>query len=268
LVDIESKQPLQFVEILYNNENLFSDKNGNIFIDFNSEKIEVLDASFTPNSFKILSNTKQLYLQSNETKLDELIISKKPRTIINPQKKKIYDVFPITSDYRIWNEIVFNEQYQNKFLRKISFKLVSELYDTKLENISNKDIRKIRNATQVFRLNIFDKNKKLLYSSSLFEYLSKKKYAFEIDVDDDILITNEPIFIEIQVIGAIADSGEFLDKKIKMSLRPQQVKVKPSEYNVTIWGNPVSRKDLFIDINSKMAQKNYINFGFEFEEMN
>ena len=266
LVDVNTKEPLPFVEVLYNNENLFSDKNGNVFIEFTNQNLEVLDGNYHPGLLEISSETKVVYLGNNVTQLEEMVISKKPRTIIKPQSKKIFDRIPIKSDYRIWNEIVFNPEYQNKYLRKISFKTVSELYDTKLEDISNKDIRKVRNATQVFRLNIFDKNKNLLYSSNLFEYLSKKKYNFEIDIEDDILITSESIFVEIQVIGAIADSGEFLDKNIKMSIRPQQVKLKPSEYNVILWSKPLAHKDIFVDENSLNSGKTYINFGFEFED--
>lgn len=265
-VDANTKVPLQFIAILYNNENLFSDKNGNVFIEFTNQNLEVLDGNFQPNLIDVSPETKVIYLENKVTDLQEMVISKKQRTIIKPQTKNISNRFPITSNYRIWNEIMFNPEFQNKYLRKISFKTVSELYDTKLENISNNDIRKIRNATQVFRLNIFDKNKKLLYSSNLFEYLSKKKYDFEIDIDDDILITSESIFVEIQVVGAIADSGEFLDKNIKMSIRPQQVKLKPSEYNVILWAKPLAHKDIFVDENSKNSGKTYINFGFELED--
>ncbi len=40
LLDNVTKEPLQFVELLYNNKTIFSDKNGTIFIDFNENKIE------------------------------------------------------------------------------------------------------------------------------------------------------------------------------------------------------------------------------------
>ena len=93
LLDFQTKKPLQFVDLLYNNESVFSVKNCNVFIDFNSDKIEVLDGNYKPNLIGISKDTEIIDLQNIITELEEMVISKKPRTIINPQKKSYLIIF-------------------------------------------------------------------------------------------------------------------------------------------------------------------------------
>ena len=52
--------------------------------------------------------------------------------------------------------------------------------------------------------------------SAIFQNSSdKNKKKIEIDIEDDILITDKPIFVEFQVLGAIDEMGYFIEKKIK-----------------------------------------------------
>ena len=234
LVDIETKEPLQFVELLYNNETLFSDKNGNFFIDFNSEKIEVLDGNYKPNLMEISATTKKIELQNTVTELEELVISKKPRTIINPQRKDLTKYYYINSEMCILSELIFKHKYQNTYLRKISFKTLSELFFTS-DFISGEEKKKYKNSIQILRLNVFDKDKNKIFTSDPLEFIPKKKSNFEVSIDEDILITNDPIFIEIQVLGSLDGSGSFLNKQNTVSIRPEQSKLKPNEYEVKVW---------------------------------
>jgi len=271
LVDELTKQPLQFVEILYDGENLFSDKNGNVLLDYNVNNIEILDRNYLPNQIEITSETHIVYLQNNVTELEELVISKKPRTIIKPQSKKIFDHFFIDSERIYLNEITFNSEYKNKYLRKISFKSVSELYGNIGGNLSPKDARiakkTIKNTIQLLRINIFDDNKKILFRSRPFEYTTNGKEFFEIDVEEDVLIGEKPLFVEIQVIGALNADGVFLEDIKNISIRPQQTKLPPKEYRARLL---VKEKNSNLDFRDLVKEKrlleSYINFGFEFED--
>lgn len=267
LLDFQTKKPLQFVELLYNNESVFSDKNGNVFIDFKDNKIEILDGNYKPNLIEISANTESIELQKTVTELEEMVISKKPRTIINPQKKKLFKYFPIQSDNVILSEIVFKTEYRNKYLRKINFKNLPELYIKSIDRYSAEDFKRIKNATQILRINIFDSEKKLIFNSKTFEFISKNKKKFEIDIEDDILITDKPIFVEIQVLAAIDEMGYFIKKKIKMSIRPEQARNAPEEYDVKIWYKKRNSNFSFKDNNKMTSTESFINFGFEFEDV-
>lgn len=266
LIDQETKEPLQFVELLYNNENMFSDKNGNIFIDFNDNKLQVLDGNYKPNLVEITANTKVIELQNQTTQLEEMIISKKPRTIINPQKKNLSKFFFINSEISILSEFFFKPEYQNKYLKKISFKISPELY-FKTELITKNDIKKFKNSTQLLRIIVLDKNKNEIFTSNAFEFLPKKKSPFSVDIYEDILITNEPIFVEIQALGSLDVSGTFLNKNIAVSIRPEQVKIKSEEFNVNVWYKKRNVEMDFRDLNKINLYESFINFGFEFEDV-
>lgn len=266
LLDYQTKKPLQFVELLYNNESLFSDKNGNVFVDFKDNKMEVLDGNYKPNLIEISKDTETIELQNIVTELEELIISKKPRTIINPQKRDLFKLIQIRTENVTLSEIVFKPEYQNKYLRKISFKTLSEIF-FKSDVISAADKKKLKNGTFVLKINILDKNKKQIYTSNVFEYKQKKKTNFEVDILDDILITNEPIFIEIQLLGALDDLGLFLkEKNYTLSTRPEQAKRKPVEYDVNVWTKKRNSILDFRNENKPGDLNSYINFGFEFED--
>lgn len=272
LLDNATKEPLQFVELLYNNNSLFSDKNGNIFIDFNENKIEILDKNYSPNQIEITSETHIVYLQNNVTELEEMVITKKPRIIIKPQSKKIFDHFFIDSERIFLNEITFNTEFQNKYLRKLSFKSVSELYGNFNNELSQRDARNakktVRNTTQLLRIIIYDKNMKILFSSKPFEYKTKGKEFFEVDIDDEILIVDNPIYLEIKVIGALNEEGVFLENVKNISLRPQQTKLPPKEYKVRLLVKEKNSNSKFRDlVKEKLMLESYINFGFEFEDL-
>ena len=165
------------------------------------------------------------------------------------------------------NEIIFNKEYQNKYLRKIHFKSLPESYVSSIDGYSSEDFKKIKNATQILRINIYDSEKNLVFNSRTFEFISKNKFFFEIDIEDDILITDKPIFVEIQVIGAVDNTGYFIDNKIKMSIRPEQARNAPKEYDVKIWYKRRNSKFEYLDYNKNNKYKSYINFGFEFEDV-
>lgn len=200
-----------------------------------------------------------------------MIISKKPRTIINPQNKKNRDYFYIGSDMIFFNEIVFNPEFQNKYLRKVSFKSMVSVPTNFDTSVKKKDFKESRNkqiqATQLLRLNIFDENKEIIYNSIPIEYKFNEKQSFEIDILEDILITDKPLYIEIQVIGYLDETGEFAN--YYSVIRPQQAKNAPKEYKVKIFEK--KRKDnhpFYTDIfEQPYQQKFYINFGFEFEDV-
>jgi len=267
LLDKVTKEPLQFVELLYNNKSIFSDKNGAIFIDFNENKIEILDGNYEPNVVEIFANTNIIELENSVIQLQEMIISKKPITIINPQSKGLWDHTYIGMDMVLLNEITFNKEYQGKYLRKVTFKSYRSIpvnFDT---SVKNKDFKKSRkkqmNATQLLRLNVFNENKEIIYSSIPIEYNTTQKHSFEIDILEDILITDKPVYIEIQVIG-------YLDETENYSLiRPQQAKNAPKEYKVNLlYKKRTNNNSFYVDIfRQPYQQKFYINFGFEFEDV-
>ena len=271
LLDIETKEPLQFVELLYNNKTIFSDKNGTIFIDFNENKIEILDGNYEPNVVEISTNTNIIELQNTVTELQEMVISKKPRTIINPQSKGLWDHTYIGMDMVLLNEITFNKEYQSKYLRKVTFKSYRSIpanFDT---SVKNKDFKKSRkkqmNATKLLRLNVFNENKEIIYNSTPIEYKSNEKQSFEIDVLEDILITDKPLYIEIQVIGYLDETGEFAN--YYSAIRPQQAKNAPKEYKVNLlYKKRTEKHPFYVDLlKQPNRQKFYINFGFEFEDV-
>ena len=270
LVDKETKKALQFVELLYNNESFFSDKNGNIFIDFNDNKLEIKDGNYKCNLIEITPTTKVIELQTQITELDEMVISKKARIIIAPQNKKIRDYFYIGSDMIFLNEVVFNPEFQNKYLRKVSFKTVPSIPANFETSVKKKDFKENRNkqiqAIQLLRLNIFDQNKEVIYKSNPIEYITSEKQSFEIDIFEDILITDKAIFIEIQVIGFLDETGQFSD--YYSTIRPEQTKIVPNDYKLNLLSKKRGSEKEFLDpIKLNVIPEGYINFGFEFENL-
>lgn len=271
LLDNATKEPLQFVELLYNNKTIFSDKNGTIFIDFNENKIEILDGNYEPNVIEISTNTNKIELQNTVTQLQEMVISKKPITIISPQSKGLWDHTYIGMDMVLLNEITFKKEYQGKYLRKVTFKSYRSIPTNFDTSVKNKDFKKSRkkqmNATQLLRLNVFNENKEIIYNSIPVEYNTAQKHSFEIDILEDILIADKPIYIEIQVIGYLDETGEFAENY--SLIRPQQAKNAPKEYKVNLlYKKRTEKHQFYVDIlKQPYQQKFYINFGFEFEDV-
>ncbi|WP_158611977.1 hypothetical protein [Paenimyroides tangerinum] len=52
-----------------------------------------------------------------------------------------------------------------------------------------------------------------------------------------------------------------------MSIRPEQARNAPKEYDVKIWYKRRNSKFEYLDYNKNNKYKSYINFGFEFEDV-
>ena len=125
----------------------------------------------------------------------------------------------------------------------------------------------IRNTTQLFKVMIYDKNKNILYSSKPYEYITKNRSEFVIYINDtDIIITAEPIFIEIQVIGALNSKGEFINDNPNLSIRPKQTKLRREEYSSRVFKKRLDKENTYLEYSKDLrAPYSYIDFSFELE---
>ena len=125
----------------------------------------------------------------------------------------------------------------------------------------------IRNTTQLFKVMIYDKNKNILYSSKPYEYITKNRSEFVIYINDtDIIITAEPIFIEIQVIGALNSKGEFINDNPNLSIRPKQTKLRREEYSSRVFKKILDKENTYLEYSKDLkAPYSYIDFSFELE---
>lgn len=273
LLNEDDLSPLPFVEVNVNGDIYFSDKNGLLKLSKtnHSQEILILDDNYSPNKVTIEDNATSILLQFNSTELEEIIISQKTLTKIKYLNKKIYDQFFIASDLRLFHEVTFNKSYEDKKLKSISFKTVPQIYSHSSRNMTFKEYRSkkkdIRNTTQLFKVMIYDKNKNILYSSKPYEYITKNRSEFVIYINDtDIIITAEPIFIEIQVIGALNSKGEFINDNPNLSIRPKQTKLRREEYSSRVFKKILDKENTYLEYSKDLkAPYSYIDFSFELE---
>lgn len=273
LLNEDDLSPLPFVEVNVNGDIYFSDKNGLLKLSKtnHSQEILIVDDNYSPNKVTIEDNATSILLQFNSTELEEIIISQKALTKIKYLNKKIYDQFFIASDLRLFHEVTFNKSYEDKKLKSIRFKTVPQIYSNDSKNTSFKEYKSkkkdIRNTTQLFKVMIYDKNKNILYSSKPYEYVTKDKSEFTISINDtDIVITAEPIFIEIQVIGALNSKGEFITDGPNLSIRPKQTKLRREEYSSRVFKKILDEENTYLEYSKDIrAPYSYIDFSFELE---
>lgn len=273
LLNEDDLSPLPFVEVNVNGDIYFSDKNGLLKLSKtnHSQEILILDDNYSPNKVKIEDNTTSILLQFNSTELEEIIISPKELTKIKYLNKKNYDQFFIASDLRLFHELTFNKSYEDKKLKSISFKTVPQIYSHDSRNMTFKEYKSkkkdIRNTTQLLKVIIYDKNKNILFSSKPYEYITKNRSEFVIYINDtDIIITAEPIFIEIQVIGALNSKGEFITDGPNLSIRPKQTKLRREEYSSRVFKKRLDKENTYLDYSKDLrAPYSYIDFSFELE---
>lgn len=273
LLNEEDHSPLPFVEVSVDGEIYFSDKNGLLKLSKpnHSQEILILDDNYSPNKITIEDNDSSILLQFNSTELEEIVISQKALTKIKYLNKKIYDQFFIASNLRLFHEVTFNKPYEDKKLKSISFKTVPQIYSHDSKNTSFKEYKSkkkdIRNTTQLFKVIIYDKNKNILLSSKPYEYITKNRSEFVIYINDtDIIITDEPIFIEIQVIGALNSKGEFINDNQNLSIRPKQTKLRREEYSSRVFKKILDKENTYLEYSKDIrAPYSYIDFSFELE---
>lgn len=273
LLNEDDLSPLPFVEVNVNGDIYFSDKNGLLKLSKtnHSQEILILDDNYSPNKVTIEDNATSILLQFNSTELEEIIISQKALTKIKYLNKKIYDQFFIASDLRLFHEVTFNKSYEDKKLKSISFKTVPQIYSNDSKNTSFKEYKSkkkdIRNTTQLLKVIIYDKNKNILFSSKPYEYITKNRSEFVIYINDtDIIITAEPIFIEIQVIGALNSKGEFINDNPNLSIRPKQTKLRREEYSSRVFKKILDKENTYLEYSKDLkAPYSYIDFSFELE---
>lgn len=273
LLNEDDRSPLPFVEVNVNGDIYFSDKNGLLKLSKtnHSQEILILDDNYSPNKVTIEDNATSILLQFNSTELEEIIISPKELTKIKYLNKKNYDQFFIASDLRLFHELTFNKSYEDKKLKSISFKTVPQIYSHDSRNMTFKEYKSkkkdIRNTTQLLKVIIYDKNKNILFSSKPYEYITKNRSEFVIYINDtDIIITAEPIFIEIQVIGALNSKGEFITDGPNLSIRPKQTKLRREEYSSRVFKKRLDKENTYLDYSKDLrAPYSYIDFSFELE---
>jgi len=273
LLNEDDLSPLPFVEVNVNGDIYFSDKNGLLKLSKtnHSQEILILDDNYSPNKVTIEDNATSILLQFNSTELEEIIISQKALTKIKYLNKKIYDQFFIASDLRLFHEVTFNKSYEDKKLKSISFKTVPQIYSHSSRNMTFKEYKSkkkdIRNTSQLLKVIIYDKNKNILFSSKPYEYITKNRSEFVIYINDtDIIITAEPIFIEIQVIGALNSKGEFINDNPNLSIRPKQTKLRREEYSSRVFKKILDKENTYLEYSKDLkAPYSYIDFSFELE---
>ncbi|HLW62414.1 MAG TPA: hypothetical protein VKY33_03350, partial [Flavobacterium sp.] len=135
--------------------------------------------------------------------LEEIIIYKGEVFSINPfykkafkNRKNLIQNLSINPKQELLSKIIFHEKYYNRKVKSLSFRLINETNDYK-------------NADSYIRINVYDINKKMIYSSEPVKLTASKTIEVKHELEKDVFIDLIGMYFGIEVIGLINKDGSF-----------------------------------------------------------
>src|SRR5690554_239045 len=203
LINEKTEKPVAFYPVnLPKNQMTYSDLNGLLYYPQNS----VLEFKYSLFQYlKINSNElgSSLYLRERTKGLEEIIIYKGEVFSINPfykkafkNRKNLIQNLSINPKQELLSKIIFHEKYYNRKVKSLSFRLINETNDYK-------------NADSYIRINVYDINKKMIYSSEPVKLTASKTIEVKHELEKDVFIDLIGMYFGIEVIGLINKDGSF-----------------------------------------------------------
>ena len=227
VIDSTNQKPIPFVNVYFSKgEGTFTNEKG--IFNLNNKFSDTLQLShISYDEIRILaSNIKDTIIMSpNAVILKEIVISngKKISKFIDfPKKNSSYGSFPVISKSEIITLITPSTENINYIISNLEFKFEKK-----------KSSDNAVNAKTAIRVNIYNsENKKIktkIYSSNVFIIDVTKKDMVNIDLNENYIeLEKNGLFIAIEVIGDIDDSGNILNNK--SLIRPILTSNKTDEY--------------------------------------
>lgn len=193
---------------------MYSDKNGDVILPHfkDSDSLFFTSLNFYDKKVAINKINGVVYLNPNETVLNELSINILDQPITINTKSKKHTSFPIKPKDEVLVETRFNEIFFGYHIKKIST-TINRDFITYSKNKATKDYE------IYIRINFYDNDLKIIDSTEPIIFTQNKKNHLEIDLMNKIEITSEPIYIALEFIGVVGKEGKFLNNEF-FYLRP------------------------------------------------
>ena len=257
LVNEKTDDPISFYPIrLPKNQMIYSDLNGLFYFP----KSTVLEFKYPLFQYlKINSDNLEstLYLRERKMGLKELVIYKGETIPVNPfykkafkDRKNVIQTMSVGAKSELLSKVIFNEKYYNRKVKTISFRLLNETNDFK-------------NAASYIRLNIYNINKKLIYSSEPIKIVASKTIEVHHELESDVFIDLIGMYFGIEIIGLVNQDGTFYHTNkpyLKVSMFNKNFDDYQAEYFMHIVTDPS-----FYRVNDA-TNYNYLKiFGFDLQ---
>lgn len=203
LLDEKTDRPIAFMPInLPNKQMVYSDKNGLFLYPPNT----VLEFNHPLYHYKKI-NTDQLgsslHLRKKPQKKEDVFNFKDEVIHINPFFKKVFkdrknvvQTLALAPKNELLSKVVFDDIYYNLKIKTVRFRLINNTDD-------------YSNATSYLRLNVYDINKKLLYSSSPIALEASKNVEVAHELERHVFIDLIGLYFGIEIIGMVNEDGSF-----------------------------------------------------------
>lgn len=203
LINEKTDKPVSFYPIrLPKNQMIYSDLNGLFYYPKNT----VLEFRYPLFQYlKINSENlgSVLYLRERKMGLEELVIYKGESIPVNPFYKKVFkdrkgivQTMAVGTKSELLSKVIFNEKYYNRKVKTVTFRLMNETDEYK-------------NADSYIRLNVYNINKKLIYSSNPIKIDASKTIEVNHELESDVFIDLIGMYFGIEIIGLINQDGGF-----------------------------------------------------------
>lgn len=222
IVDSITKQALPYVAVLFNDDGLYTDENGQIKLP--SKEVDaflVKHLGYHPKKL-IKSKAKDtIFLKPRDITLAPIVIDGNRKDIeISPGKKASgFGTFPLAPEISIYSILYPRDKHQDKSIKEITIQFGKA--------IPSKFRRKLRksNTTALLRIHIYKiKNGKLeqtIYNSNLLEIIPSKKDEVTVNLKDkNIYFSEQGVGVEIEFIKFISDPKSNEIDKTKSYIRP------------------------------------------------
>lgn len=257
LLDEKTDRPIAFMPInLPNKQMVYSDKNGLFLYPPNT----VLEFNHPLYHYKKI-NTDQLgsslHLRKKPQKKEDVFNFKDEVIHINPFFKKVFkdrknvvQTLALAPKNELLSKVVFDDKYYNLKIKTVRFRLINNTDD-------------YSNATSFLRLNVYDINKKLLYSSSPIALEASKNVEVEHELEKNVFIDLIGLYFGIEIIGLVNTDGSFYNTN-QTYLSICRYFADFSHYKPEYFSRPVNDRS-FYRINDPSSYHSLKIFGFDLQ---
>lgn len=203
LLDEKTDQPIRFFPIaLPNKQMTYSDWNGMFLYPPNT----VLEFKHPLYHNKVINTSQlaaRLYLKKRTQKKEDVFSFKNDVINIDPfyknvfkDRKNIVQTLALPPKNEFLAKVLFDTKYYNLKIKTVRFRLIN-------------NANRFENTTSYIRLNVYDINKKLLYSSSPIAMERAKNVEVEHELERHVFIDLIGLYFGIEIIGLLNEDGTF-----------------------------------------------------------
>lgn len=203
LLDEKTDRPIRFFPIaLPNKQMTYTDWNG-MFLYPPNAVLEFKHPLYHNKEINTSQLASSLHLRKRAQKKEEVFSFKKDVINIDPFYKKVFkdrknvvQTLALPAKNEFLSKVVFDTKYYNLKIKTVRFRLINNTDDYK-------------NTTSYIRLNVYDINKKLLYSSSPISLDATKNVEVAHELERHVFIDLIGLYFGIEIIGMVNEDGSF-----------------------------------------------------------